>query len=467
MAISFLEMFPRINLSEQRKFEQYVHGVHDPNEQIVRAFDYINPLIQKKKAINEEAMFEYVLGYPPDKSKKQPLRPLQNIMHDLKTELLDYFAWQEYRKNKNKGPALLLRLEAIQHKGMADLYAEQVQLSRRAVQKRPVTALWDMFEDLMVHQHYLYHATPDVWDEQAESVLDELIDILDQLYVATSWKYRVERTHQIATHGNNNRQTPQDMDRLTSLTEDLKQQTQPIELYSSLYRMLNTNDQQIFEHLRNKILPEMPMSEDCLVVVTSLINFKIRQISGDAQSQKEVFDLFRFALDRNIFLSGGFLPLMVFHNIVNLACQSGRLTWAKDFIESYSRKLPFGEREDAKTLALAKWQTEQMNYKEALDYLEQYKGGGIAEDLQSRLYKVRILYELNRQKSLETALANLEQFARRNNLKSVKRERIKCFIQIVTGLMKKTPPQALRAKMEKCPALPMRLWLQQKIGQTN
>lgn len=288
MAIHFFEIFDQIKPSEQDRFAQYLYSQHGADEQIVRIFKYISPLVKQGEKVNEAEAFQHIFGTAPNLAMPHAMRPLHNLFHDLKKELLDFFAWQEYRKNKSRGPALLLRLEALKKKGISALYTEQVQHCRKKEEKdkHPVS-VWDYLEDVLVEDHHLYNTLSDPWDEEAEQSLDAMIANLDQFYAAAAWKYRLERLHQIRIHGNAHRQSAQDMDALYNLTERLPQPGQPLGLYRDLYKMVSDQDADLCQQIQEKYPLKKLAPEEQFILTTTLINFKYRLRKGTIFSGKK------------------------------------------------------------------------------------------------------------------------------------------------------------------------------------
>jgi hypothetical protein len=420
--------------------------------------------VKRGEALNEVAAFEYIFKKQPDLTKKHALRPLQNLMHDLKKELLDFFAWKEYKENRDQSHALLLRLEALRKKGMTHLYAEQVRQAQKELQNQSAKSPWEIFDKMMVDHHQIYHVTEDVWHEEAEQNLDILIQTLDQFYTATAWKYRVERANQIATYNTTHRQSPADIQLLKTLTNSLAHRESITILYKDLYEMLTQQDQSIFDRLQKEIYIKELSPEERWVWITALINFKVRQKDGNPNKWQEIFDLYDFGLKNELFITSGFLPVMIFNNIVGLASQiKPRSVWVEVFIKKYGKKLPPSKRGNTKNLAMAKWRTEQGKYQPALSILNKIESTDAAEMIQCRLYTIRIYYELNQTKELVTTIERLKQYMRRKEVKPIKKENILDFIKIVTALMQQKNKQSILTIFQQNPHIPMQAWLKKKI----
>jgi outer membrane PBP1 activator LpoA protein len=164
-------------------------------------------------------------------------------------------------------------------------------------------------------------------------------------------------------------------------------------------------------------------------------------------------------------MTGGFLPALIFQNVVTLVCEEKRLELAEEFIQKYSSELPPTERESARALALAKLSIAQKNYEKALSLLDQIEENSVAENLQCRLCKVRVLYELDKTEDLLKTLDNLAQYARRQRLKSVRLSDITGFVKVVKSLLQKEQKSKVQAFFHQLANPPLKAWVLEKIEQ--
>lgn len=105
------------------------------------------------------------------------------------------------------------------------------------------------------------------------------------------------------------------------------------------------------------------------VLLRHLINNGIYLNAQGAQVEPELLDLYRFAIENDLLLSGKRLTHSSFINIANLACLCKEFVWATQFIQDYSSFLEEKIRRPSIGIAMTSWYYNQGMLDEAQECL--------------------------------------------------------------------------------------------------
>lgn len=215
------------------------------------------------------------------------------------------------------------------------------------------------------------------------------------------------------------------------------------------------------EHLSRKDLRK------CYFIAQNYCALKINQ--GKREYYREVFDIFKKIIQKEILLEEENLSEGIFKNIVTAGLGVGEFDWTEKFIEEYSPYLPIGIRENARTFNLSYLFFHQKRYAEVINLLQNVEYNDVVYLLGSKIILIQTYYELNEIMALESLIDSFRIYLRRNKVlsKNLKREYINYLgfvknLTFLTGFEKKGLTK-FREKIMATTSPTYKKWLLEKI----
>jgi len=144
------------------------------------------------------------------------------------------------------------------------------------------------------------------------------------------------------------------------------------------------------------------------------INFCINLINvGDEKFIREAFDLYKTGMEKGIFIEKGVLSRWTFKNVIFIALSLKEFEWAENFIRSHGTFLEEKHKESFIHFNLAKLFYEKEDYQSALDMLNNYDPKDILINIDAKLMLLKIYYELDELKALESLLESMRAYLQR------------------------------------------------------
>ena len=193
-----------------------------------------------------------------------------------------------------------------------------------------------------------------------------------------------------------------------------------IQTYFHSYQALKTPEEEKHFHALKPLLLErqLPLTTEDLKYITLLsINYCIKRLNtGSEQFVQEVFELYQFGLEQEIWLENGALSHSTFKNIATAALRLKEYDWTANFIEDYSHKIKPKYRVDYTNYIKAKLLFEQADYSQAQDLLLQTELVDLFIGLAIKILLLKIYWKLEEYSLLE---AHMDSFAVYLNRKKV------------------------------------------------
>ncbi len=199
-------------------------------------------------------------------------------------------------------------------------------------------------------------------------------------------------------------------------------------------------------------------------------NFCIRQINkGKTIYLKEILNIYRVLLEKEIILEKGILSPWDYKNIVVTALRLEEFKWTEKFINTYKNKLPEKERENAFTYNLAKYYFYKKNYSKVLQLLQTVEYNDVFYSLDSKSMLLKTYYELNEIDSLDSMMDSFKIYLLRN--KSLSDHHVKTYknlLRITKKLSRIIPSdkkkiELLEKEIEETKPLADIGWLREKV----
>jgi hypothetical protein len=209
-------------------------------------------------------------------------------------------------------------------------------------------------------------------------------------------------------------------------------------------------------------------------VYTTAMSYCINKVNQSiVEFYRELFDLFKESVERNIIQENNEISIPVFRNIVVTALRVGEFEWTENFIENYKIYLNSKFRDNAVYFSLARLEMNRENYPKVLDYLQLINYDDVWYQLGVKTMQVSAYYELKEFDALESLLNAFKMYINRE--KSLTKERKSTYINLVKYTKRlvyiipseKNKILKLKSEIEAEKAIVNKSWLLEKVDELS
>lgn len=189
--------------------------------------------------------------------------------------------------------------------------------------------------------------------------------------------------------------------------------------YHSYWALAKPEEEHHFRELKNLLLSNnIPLPKQELRYVCLLaINYCIKRLNmGTEGYVQEVFDIYCFGLNKEIWLEKGYLSHSTFKNIATAALRLKAYDWTNQFIEVYGSKLKVSYQKAYVNYIKAKVLFEQDKFSEALKLLIGTDLMDLFIGLAIKILLLKIYWKLEEYDLLETHLDNFSVYLNRKKV---------------------------------------------------
>jgi hypothetical protein len=423
---SILEYFNKYEQNRLRKF--LISPYFNKNEALIKLFDALTNQINLKGSNASEWNKEelWAVLYPTEVYDDVFFR---KNCSDLLKLIEDYLAQQVYEENPIHQATYLI--EAVGKKKMVKLFNSVMKSARRLssqqIQKPGTFYLYQY----LVEKNY-YELSQSDLNRAEKTNIEDIAQNLDAFYLTeklrlycsvlnqqyvVSHEYKLLFIDEIVSH----------------LKKYQYEKFPPISIYYQVYLTItdseNVQHYFVLKNLLEKHGLDFPQSE-ALTIYHSAINYCIRNVNkGDLSFLRELFDLYKDILKKEIILSDGNLSPWDFKNIVTCSVRLGELSWTEDFIKQYSMLIPEMYRENAVSFNLAQLYFYQKKYGDLITLLQTVEYEDFSYNLNAKGYLLFTYYEMD---EIEPLFSLLESFrAYLNRHKNYPKHRREMYINLI------------------------------------
>lgn len=146
-------------------------------------------------------------------------------------------------------------------------------------------------------------------------------------------------------------------------------------------------------------------------------NFCISRINKNEKIfLREIFNLYKDQLERNLLHENGYLIEWHYKNIVTTAIRLEELNWVNVFIEDYKNALKVEARENAYSFNKAAYCYAIGDFDQVLNLLTQVEYHDFRYNLGAKVLLLRVYYERNEFEALDALVESFRQYLQRNRL---------------------------------------------------
>lgn len=204
-------------------------------------------------------------------------------------------------------------------------------------------------------------------------------------------------------------------------------------------------------------------------IVLTAVNFCVKSFnSGKLEYNKELLDLFKYAIKESILLEYNEISRFTYNNIITAALREQELDWVRNFIARYSKHLAPTYRTSYAQFAQARVAFAEQNYNRCLQLLASADVEDVFIIMSIKMIQIKVFYEQSEIDLLEASLQSFRKYLSRktkltyvqtnylNNVKIVEK-----LIQL--PLLDYAQKEKLRAEIKRTKPLTEAAWLLERI----
>ncbi len=180
------------------------------------------------------------------------------------------------------------------------------------------------------------------------------------------------------------------------------------------------------------------------------INFCINRINLRQENYlREIFDLYKNALELGVFIENGHISRFTYTNIALTAFRLREFDWAHQFLLDFKDRLPEAQRQGAFSFNLARYYCERGDYTQAMPLLLEMDFDEVLHNLIAKAMLAKMYWETNEINALESLLASFAAYLRRKRqVSDQQRTAYQNFVRFVRRLQAMSPgKKAARAAL--------------------
>ncbi len=423
------------------------------------------PSFEHKKFTSENI---YKKAYPKEDFSIHKFRKLKE---DLTNRIFYYLAIEELRAAPHFKEKLTIKgLARIEHYNSFRIKAEA--RIKEMNKKGHAMNLQDLLNLQQTNHDLFFHPQTIQGSDLAEGYINASMDYLDCFYFFSKITYGL----QLLSRGKVLKRKYKI--RLLDQAINLGKQTAlkdncVFNLYVLVIQLLKSEKEDHFVTLKDFFFgnTQKITKEGKIIGSVILTNFAVSQErNGNANYQKEIFNLYKFRETENLFLQEGSISEQAFINVVITASASGEFKWAKYFMQKYVGFMAIDLREDALKLSNASLNFHKKFYNKVLKLLATIQRKDLSMTIRVRSLRIRTYYEISLKDPTYDDMAwneinNMQAFIRNNKNKIPDKveEAYLNFCKICTAILKGKSRAELQKMMDKLKRLKFRIWLQEKV----
>lgn len=426
-----IQLLKTLNEKELKKLSQFI-SFSDDGAEFIHFFNLLcsyYPLFDSDELTKE---FFYKKIYPKKKYEDVTMR---HHISKLNKIILEFFIYLNTAKNNKLSSHILL--DELKNRNLPihfESLKDEILQNKHILQATEIDSFLFEYLNQETYRYYLYNQQK----RAVEPNLQTLSDSLDLHYIINKLKIYCE-----VINYQNISKTEYDVKFIETILPYLKQsdisQNLLVRFYLQILDLLRFTEQGNERYIQVKYLlfeNYKQLSKDELSDIYSLIkNFCIRYINkGDAFFSKEMFDLYKFEIDRFKESKEKEFSVLTFKNIVTLGLRLKDYKWVLAFINDFSGFIPTELQKNAHNFNMAQYYFASKEYKNINKHLNKIDTSDVFLTLSAKALQARSYYEQKEIVSLESLLQSFKMFLLFKKKLGYHRTNYLNFIKFVTRL---------------------------------
>lgn len=399
-------------------------------------------------------------------------RKFRTLLSDL-TQLVEEFIMHAELANNSLEREYIL-LKAFEKRQLDKYFIRNIDRVKAKLKEEQIRDIDYFYHNYKLSNLLYGHPNTQKIELEIDSLKDAMYH-LDLFFCAEKLRYSCEMMNrEILLTANYN------IDFLDEVMDRIKQEPYADNPYLIIYRNLveaivNKSNEN-FYRLRDLIKMHIHIftpGESQHDVVTFLINFSNHIYhQGNLEFLGESFEIYKFGLERDVFIDRGFMDKVIFNNIVSNACKVGKYDYASDFIDNYQNNLEKSIKDNTVALCRAIVEFNKKNFDKTLEVLRMVEFNDSYDNMLVRGLMLRSYYELDTYAlSLDDFMKAFVAYLRRNKIISEQyKTQFYNLIKIIKKLNrakheKSITREEIRQELDKTQLVAYRLWLHEKLAE--
>jgi hypothetical protein len=406
-----------VRFFETKDFRLFGDFISSPyfnkNEELILFYEKLKKLGPGFTNKKLERQNFYKLMFP---KKKYNEKHLGYLMSDIIKLLDKYLAQKAYDSNPIE--AYLHNLEVYLNWGMEKNYNGILRAAENEQKKYPykdISYYYFQYRIASVSNKYFEKQNKRAFDHHLQTAADNF----DNYFLVQKLKYSCEIINRKSILS-----AKYELKFINEVISYLKanppKNIPAIGIYSEILLMLlyPENKRHFFKlnlllHKNGHLFPEKETKD----MYTFALNHCIKRINmGYTEYNRELFELYKILINKNLIYSNGVLSPWIYKNIASVALRLKAFKWTEIFIEKYKEKVDENYRDSAYAYNNAYLNFSQGKYKEALWGLHDVEFSDIFFHLDTKTMQLKIYYELYEIDPLLSLLDAFKVYLKRNKL---------------------------------------------------
>lgn len=386
-----------LSITEMRDFGRFINAHSGKSAKEVNDFfNYLkkyHPEFPEKKIEKEKVALKIFAKNDANKQKK-----VVNIMYKL-GQLLENFLIQDELKIRQKEQDFLL-LQSLKKRKLDKYFfkkIEQVEEEWNNLQEQGIEHLHDIYR---LKKMRLNH--PNFSKENKVSLESKsLIHCIEQYYFVTKCYWTLSN-YNTEKYIDREKERTQAIFPINDILEFIEQDDftplPQLKIFTQMLVAFQNKELEDYAILRDECRVHFEQyskneKNDLITFLTQICYDNYRK--GKDNALQDLFELKKFAVEKEIVLEDGYIATDLFHNIVNIACAANQLEWAEGFVARFAACLHEEERLDTINLCSAILYLKKKEYERVLQKLAQLKFQNVFYGVQARAIQLQAYYELD------------------------------------------------------------------------
>ncbi|MEM8900120.1 MAG: hypothetical protein AAGC85_18540, partial [Bacteroidota bacterium] len=406
-----------LSAAELRKFVQFVESpFFNQNEKLLKMARIIHESAPDfgEASLKKERVFKLIYGEAAV-YEEQKIHDLVSLLHRLFEK---YLTIQQIEKDPITQNRYLLTALADRNEGdhFKRVYKSTL---KKLGQKKHEIPMYHLQEFLLEEQVAVFAQKNGKYKE-ANTSLGKLVKELDIFYLVERLKYVIEKINRQQALQSSPETEEFDFfhQMIKELDRDMVLKVPIVKIYLQVYLMLTDFEVEIYFTDLISLLDthaEEISPHELFAVYSQAQNYCIKKVnSGKREFLESLFAIYQSMLDRGLLIRNGFMHQHVYKNITSNALYLQKYEWTLEFLNTYKRKLPPDQQENAYAYNLANYHYEQKEYREAMQLLLQVDFPNWRYHLGTKSMLLRIYYELRDEDGLNYLIQALKVYLHRH-----------------------------------------------------
>ena len=463
---TILRTFDKI---EMNRLEKYILSPYfNKNQYTTQLFGLLMKNVESKNA--KELVKEDVWKILFEKEKYDDVR-FRKINSDLLKLVEGYLAQQLYDENPLHQAIYLM--EAVTRKKLDKLHNSTVKSAQELSKKEQYRSSDYYFNQFQIEKNY-YKLTDFESKRDDKSNLEEIINNLDQFYLAEKLKYYLDilTRQNVISH-------EYELLFIEEIKEHLAKQkydnVPPIAIYYQIYLMNTepTNEDHYYKlkELIGLYIKNFPPDE-AHSIYRNTFNYCITKVNkNNIPFHEEYVNMFDELLKNKEIIDKIEISPVHFKNAIVISNRIKKYEWAENLIVNYQHKLPEEVRENTVKTNLATVYFYQKKYDKVIELLREVEFPDILATLNAKTVLLMTYFEQKEEDALYSFLESFKMYINRH--KNVAQERKDLYLNLVKFVKKivELPPndrkavQKLKEEVEATKNVASLNWLKEKVAE--